>query len=264
MKKIMLIGFGAMAREVIARLPAGVSVGWIVARTAHHPQIQAEFAGQVVALQHPNECTVSPDLVVECASQQAVVEFGAAVLRRGWTLALISTGALADAVLYRHLKHCCQRHRSQLWLLSGAVAGMDGLMAAREGGLQRVTYQSRKSPASWRGSAAEQLIDLERVNEAQAFFFGSAREAAQLFPANANVAATIALNGIGMDDTEVELWVDPATQHNTHQIHASGTFGEFHLVLSGNPLAGNPKTSTLAALSAVQACRRLVDNGFTA
>ncbi len=92
-----------------------------------------------------------------------------------------------------------------------------------------MTYQSRKSPASWRGSYAEQLIDLSAVNEAQIFFEGSAREAARLFPANANVAATIALGGIGLDATRVQLMVDPATQRNTHTLHAEGLFGEFHL-----------------------------------
>jgi aspartate dehydrogenase len=74
-----------------------------------------------------------------------------------------------------------------------------------------VTYQSRKSPASWRGSYAEQLIDLNAVSEASVFFEGSAREAARLFPANANVAATVALGGVGMDETRVQLMVDPAT-----------------------------------------------------
>jgi aspartate dehydrogenase len=31
--------------------------------------------------------------------------------------------------------------------------------------------------------------------------------------------------------------VDPATQRNTHTLHAEGLFGEFHLELSGLPLA---------------------------
>lgn len=120
-----------------------------------------------------------------------------------------------------------------------------------------MTYQSRKSPASWRGSYAEMLIDLNAVNEATIFFEGSAREAARLFPANANVAATVALGGIGMDATRVQLMVDPVTQRNTHTLHVEGLFGEFRLELSGLPLADNPKTSTLAALSAVRACREL-------
>ena len=66
-----------------------------------------------------------------------------------------------------------------------------------------------------------------------------------------------ALGGVGMDDTRVQLMVDPATKRNTHTLHVEGLFGEFHLELSGLPLASNPKTSTLAALSAVRACREL-------
>ena len=247
MKKIMLIGYGAMAQAVIERLPPQVAIGWIVAA------IHAQFGTTVEALTSPQECLDAPDLVLECASQQAVAQYGEAVLARGWHLAVISTGALADSALEQRL----QNAGGQLTLLSGAVAGIDGLAAAKEGGLEHVTYQSRKSPASWRGSYAEQLIDLNAVSEAQVFFEGSAREAARLFPANANVAATVALGGVGMDETRVLLMVDPATQRNTHTIHVKGLFGEFHLELSGLPLASNPKTSTLAALSAVRACREL-------
>ena len=253
MKKIMLIGFGAMAQAVIERLPAGVAIGWVVARESHHAAIHTQFGDAVMALGTPVACADTPDLVLECASQQAVAQYGEDILRRGWHLAVISTGALADSALEQRLLNA----GGKLTLLSGAVAGIDGLAAAKEGGLEKVTYQSRKSPASWRGSYAEQLIDLSAVNEAQIFFEGSAREAARLFPANANVAATIALGGIGLDATRVQLMVDPATQRNTHTLHAEGLFGEFHLELSGLPLASNPKTSTLAALSAVRACREL-------
>jgi Predicted dinucleotide-utilizing enzyme len=253
MKKVMLIGYGAMAQAVIERLPENVAIGWIVAREPHHAAILERFDGAVIPLVSPLDCEETPDLVLECASQQAVAEFGEAVLRRGWPLAVISTGALADSELEQRLHSA----GGQLTLLAGAVAGIDGLSAAKEGGLQSVTYQSRKSPASWRGSYAEQLIDLATVQEAKIFFEGSAREAARLFPANANVAATVALGGVGMDETRVQLMVDPATKRNTHTLHVEGLFGEFHLELSGLPLASNPKTSTLAALSAVRACREL-------
>lgn len=257
MKKIMMIGYGSMAKEVVARLPAGVELGWILAREKHHGEIEAAFNGRVVALSDPAQCSERPDLVLECASQQAVAEFGEAILKRGWSLAVISTGALADSALQQRLQQAVAAHHGRLMVLSGAVAGMDGLAAAREGGLESVTYQSSKSPASWRGSQAEKLIDLDSVTEARVFFEGSAREAARLFPANANVAATIALHGLGMDATRVRLQVDPHTQRNTHRLQVSGRFGQFQIELCGNPLASNPKTSMLAALSAVQACRDL-------
>lgn len=258
MKKVMLIGFGAMAQAVIERLPDGVAIGWVVARESHHQEIARQFGGTVEALVSPLECQITPDLVLECASQQAVAQFGEAILRRGWHLAVISTGALASEELETALYQAGRAGAGKLTLLSGAVAGIDGLSAAREGGLTQVTYRSRKSPASWRGSYAERLVDLSAVTEAQIFFEGSAREAARLFPANANVAATVALGGIGLDETRVQLMVDPQTTRNTHTLHAAGGFGKFQLELSGFPLAANPKTSTLAALSAVRACRELV------
>lgn len=169
MKKIMLIGFGGMAHEVMARLPQGVSIGWIVAREGHHAAIADINGGAVKALLHPSECSERPDLVLECASQQAVREYAETVLNRGWDLAIASTGALADAQLLETLRSAARAHRATLTILSGAVAGMDGLAAAREGGLESVTYVSNKSPASWCGSPAEKMVDLDNVTEATVF-----------------------------------------------------------------------------------------------
>lgn len=149
MKKVMLIGFGAMAQAVIERLPAGVAIGWIVARASHHAAIHDQFGDAVEALTSPMACAQTPDLVLECASQQAVAQYGEEILRRGWHLAVISTGALADSALEQRLLAA----GGKMTLLSGAVAGIDGLAAAKEGGLERVTYQSRKKP----GQLARQL-----------------------------------------------------------------------------------------------------------
>lgn len=76
MKKVMLIGFGAMAQAVIERLPAGVAIGWIVARASHHAAIHDQFGDAVEALTSPMACAQTPDLVLECASQQAVTSTG--------------------------------------------------------------------------------------------------------------------------------------------------------------------------------------------
>lgn len=131
MKKVMLIGYGAMAQAVIERLPAGVAIGWIVARASHHPAIHDQFGNAVEALTSPMACAQTPDLVLECASQQAVAQYGEEILRRGWHLAIISTGALADSALEQRLLAA----GGKLTLLSGAVAGIDGLAAAKRAGL---------------------------------------------------------------------------------------------------------------------------------
>src|SRR4029079_11254901 len=82
-------------------------------------------------------------------------------------------------------------------LASGAVAGIDGLLAARTAGLRSVTYTCLKGPAAWQGTPARALLGAAARTQRVIFCSGSAREAALHYPQNANVGATIALAGIG-------------------------------------------------------------------
>ncbi|RXE46698.1 aspartate dehydrogenase [Chromohalobacter israelensis] len=258
-KTVMMIGYGAMGRAVHELLPSGMTLRWVVVPESSVAETVARLGQDVEVMTSVDTCRERPDLVVECAGQAGLAEHGGAVLARGWSLAVVSVGALADDALYGRLHDAARRSGGKLHVLAGAVAGMDGLAAAREGGLESVTYEARKAPASWRGSHAEELVDLDAVAQPTVFFEGSAGDAARRFPANANVAATVALAGLGMENTTVRLTVDPDTTRNTHRIHARGHFGEFEIELSGYPLASNPKTSTLAALSVVRACRQVLE-----
>lgn len=258
MKNLMMIGFGAMATEVAAHLPEDLRLAWVVVPESVVEESKKLVPDHTKVISSIDECDGTPDFVVEAAGQMAIREHGARVLKKGWQLGIISVGSLADQSLFDELVAAAEAGNSQFHLMSGAVAGIDGLSAAKEGGLESVIYRGTKAPRSWKGSHAENLIDLDSVTEKTRFFSGTAREAASLFPANANVAATIALAGVGMDETEVELFVDPESVVNQHKIYVAGRFGEFEIELNGKPLESNPKTSTLAALSVIRACRQVV------
>jgi aspartate dehydrogenase len=184
----------------------------------------------------------SVDLVVELAGHGALQQYGVAVLEQGSDLIITSIGALADRALWESLQKAARR--SKILLPAGAIAGIDALSAAKRGGLTSVRYSSRKPPASFGENLSS---DRETV-----LFEGNARDAALQFPKNANVAATIALAGIGFDNTEVRIVADPTVTQNIHILEAEGAFGSFSMRIAGKPLPGNPRSSSLTAMSVLR------------
>ncbi|MCW0234012.1 MAG: aspartate dehydrogenase [Ferrovibrio sp.] len=251
---ILLIGHGAIAAEVrAAALSTGLfDVGAVLVRHEKVGSVQAELSGYKV-IDTLEDLDFKPLLAAECASHSAVREYGPAVLRLGIDLVVASIGALSDDALHRELELAAAEGGAKLILPAGAVPGIDALNAATLGGLDRVSYISRKPPAAWKGTPAEQKLHLDDLKDATTFYTGSARAAAQDYPKNANVAATVALAGLGFDATEVRMIADPAVSANIHEIEASGAFGEMHLTIKGKPLKSNPKTSSLAAYSSIRA-----------
>jgi len=192
-------------------------------------------------------------VVCECAGHGAVREHGAAVLEAGRDLILASTGALADDALLLALRAAATRGGAQILLPAGAVGGLDALAAARLRGTPRVTYVGRKPPGAWRGTKAEGLMDLGALTAPATFYEGSARDAARDFPQNANVAATIALAGVGFEATRVKLVADPGIARNLHELEVESEAVRFHIRLEGVPSPANPKTSLTAGLSMARA-----------
>ena len=119
-----------------------------------------------------------------------------------------------------------------------------------------VTIARQQMLAGRISTAAADMIDLDSLARATTFFQGTAREAADRFPQNANVTIVSALAGVGLDRTRVILIADPAAVMNGHRLSAEGDFGRLNVSIDNRPLATNPKSSEMTALNLV----RLIEN----
>jgi aspartate dehydrogenase len=256
MTSVALIGYGGIARDVVLALrDAGgsVTVAAALCRPGNAAKARNALVGVAIVESLAELLAPEPTVVAEVAGQQAVADYGAEVLRRGVDLLVISIGALAEPKLLARLRTAARDGGSRMLLPAGAIGGIDAIAAMRVGGLHAVRYRSRKPPAAWRGSPAEKVADLDTMSARTVLYRGSAGEAALLYPQNANVAAAVALAGLGFEKTEVELVADPDAPGNVHEIEAEGVAGRFAVQLQGRPSRTNPKTSALAALSVARA-----------
>jgi aspartate dehydrogenase len=251
--KLALIGHGAIARQILnhiaqsAQHEVAIILDVADTRVAGGPPVTTRLADVLAA---------RPDLVVECAGHSAVDAYAVPLLEAGLDILIVSIGALADPQLRTKVFAAAERSKGRVLLPAGAIAGIDGLVAARYGGLETVRLRSRKAPLSWSGAPGVEGVDLAAIKTPTVIFSGPADEAARLFPKNANVAATIALAGLGFSRTAVELVADPSATRNIHELEAEGAFGRMRVVLENIPSPDNPKTSALAALSII----RLIEN----
>ena len=180
---------------------------------------------------------LEPKVIVEAASQQAAREYVERVVSAGIDLIVMSTGALLDLNV----------QSSKIHVPSGAIGGLDALSSAALAGVDEVVLTSRKNPRAF-----------EMNNrEAKVVYEGSAEEAARLYPREMNVAATLALT-VKPVKVSVQVVSDPAVQRNTHEFQVKWRFGEMFLRFANEPHPENPRTSALAAWSAIKLLQSLL------
>lgn len=203
------------------------------------------------------------DIVVEAASQEAVRKFGKMILRAGKDLMVMSVGALADRAFLLELLQAASENGSRIYVPTGAIAGIDAVRTVRHL-LESVTLTTTKSPKALAGAPFFETskIKLDKITERTVIYEGAASDAVKAFPANVNVAAVLSLAGIGADKTKVRIVADPVATTNQHEIVATGSFGEIRIAVSNVPSPGNPKTSFLAVLSAIECLRSICDDGM--
>lgn len=212
------------------------------------------------AASHSTELISSSDLVIESASRAAVRKYGPLVLGAGKDFMLLSVGAFQDLSLYDNIVELTKKNRANLYIPSGAVGGIDALKSASVAKMDSVELTTTKSPASLEGAPFfdEKGVNMDGIRDRTTVFEGSAREAIKHFPRNVNVSAALSLAGVGFDRTRVKVVLDPTVTVNSHKLKVSGRFGNFSMELNNFPALSNPKTSYLAALSAIAMIRNIV------
>lgn len=198
-------------------------------------------------------------LVIEAAGPQVAREMVPMALKAGKNVMLMSVGALADSALLEEIYQTASDAGLKVYVPSGAIAGLDGVKSALIAGIDDAMIVSSKPPEALRGAPfiVQNGIELDKVKSRQKIFEGNALEAARGFPQNLNVAMSLSLAGIGPSKTRVILVADPSLKKNVHEITVRGKFGVVTAKTENSALPDNPKTSWLAALSAIRKLRDL-------
>lgn len=253
-------GIGDLVAQAVerGRLP-GVRVVAVAGSSAGSPSAAAlaeRLGARAVApetLPH-----VGAEWVLEAAGAAAVRAHLPPLWRAGVGTVVMSLGALLDPDV--EAAHAAAHAAGvPVRLPSGGIAGLDAVRAmAATGGLRRARITTTKPPRALRGAPYLAANGIELPDDhAVLVFEGSAREAAVGFPANVNVAVALALAGLGPDRTEVAVHADPGARYNQQRIEAEGDEAILDLRIQTKPSPANPRTSYLAAASAVAELRAI-------
>lgn len=272
MKKVAVIGYGSIGKEIIAsakrqEIPNAKIIAVFDKQSQVVNSVDNEN-GEVHLFSdfdkfYNSQTYSSLDVVIECASKDAVREFGKKIIESRKDLIILSVGAFSDKEYLAELQHLSTLNSTRILIPTGAIAGLDSIRSVRKY-LDSLTITTTKHPKSLAGAPffKSSRIRLDDINSETVLFEGNASTAIELFPANVNVAVAVALAGVGLEKTQVKIMADPLISVNKHEIVAKGSFGEIHIVVQNIPSPTNPKTSFLASLSAIECLRSLCNENF--
>lgn len=259
MLRVGILGVGAIGRVIAQALDAHELDAELVA-LADQDRARAEALAGELRGRPPVVCVDEMiercELAVEAASQAALPEFVPKALGRGRDVLIMSVGGLLgrdEWFVQAAAKNC------RIYVPSGAIAGLDGIKSASIGRIETAQLTSRKPVAALAGSkyVADRGLQLSEFTEETVIFDGTAEAAARAFPATSNVAASLRLAVDADVPVRVQVVAVPAGSENVHEIRVCGEFGKLMMRVENVPSKSNPKTSQLAAFSAVATLKNL-------
>lgn len=271
-KKVAVIGYGSIGKEIIASAKRQeIPNAKIVAVFDKQSQVVNSVDNQNSDVHlfsefdefYNSQIYSNLDVIIECASKDAVKEYGKKIIESKKDLIVLSVGAFSDKKYLVELQDLSNLNNTKILIPTGAIAGLDSIRSVKKY-LDSLSITTTKHPKSLAGAPffKRSKIKLDDINSETVLFEGNASTAIELFPANVNVAVATALAGIGLEKTRVSIKADPLISVNKHEIVAKGSFGEIHIIVQNIPSPSNPKTSYLASLSAIECLRGLCNESF--
>jgi len=257
--QVGIAGLGTIGNKVASALLTGIpGLKLVAVSSGNVKKASASLAalGSDAPVVDPRELAEMADVVVECAPTTAFTAIAGPALERGRTLLTVSGAAILQ---HPEVVELARRRGGRIILATGALLGLDAVRAAAESTIHSVTMVTRKPPRSLVKAKyiVENSICLDDLEEPLLVFKGSAREGAEKFPSNVNVAAALGLAGIGADLTQLEIWADPTRTRNTHFITVDADSARLELKIENVPTEENPGTGRITALSVIAALRSL-------
>lgn len=248
----------ALARALDNGIP-GLELRAVSARDITKAQEQVAELTSTPRIAPLSQLATLADVVVECAPASVYDEVARPAIEAGRTLVTMSSGALLSR---SDLIERAKQTGARIIVPSGGILGLDALKAAAESEIFSVTLVTRKPPQSLAGAPylLEHKISVLDLQRARRVFHGNAREAALAFPANANVAATLSLAGIGAERTEVEIWADPDVRQNIQEVRVRSAAADYEIRLATHPMPDNPRTGSLTPKSVIATLRALTSH----
>jgi aspartate dehydrogenase len=252
-------GLGAIGLDLARALDRGVPGLRLVAVSARdkdRARARVTGFGAVPDVVEPADLAQA-DIVVEAAPASVFEQIALPAIAAGRIFVPSSVGALLPRM---HLVEQARASGARIVVPTGALLGLDAVRAAAEGEVASVTIESRKPPRGLAGAPYLEThhIDVMAMATPTLVFEGNAFDAAAGFPANVNVAAALALAGIGPERTTVQIWADPGLTRNTHTIRVEAAAARFTMTIEGVPSEANPRTGKLTPLSVLACLRGLV------
>jgi len=246
MMKIGLLGCGNIG-HIIAGHAAGFTITAVYDKVPERAEEVSAISGARPYRDFESFISADTDIVVEAASVVAVWMHAPDILLHRKNLIVMSVGALADPAFRDKIRKTALSSGTKVYIPSGAIFGLDNLKVGRISNITRLLLRTTKSPVSLGLDARERKL----------IFSGKANECIKAFPKNVNVSVAMSL--AAGQDTDVELWVDPAVDRNVHELFVEGDFGEAHIEVTNVPSPDNQATSYLAALSVLSLLQRMDD-----